>query len=79
MTTFTKKLSALLLGATALGSAAAMPATAEQVKLTLLGGGDLYEFAGDGQRGGQVFQQTRMDRKAEDAVVPTQATPENTL
>ena len=52
MTTFTKKLSAFLLGATALGSAAAMPATAEQVKLTLLGVGDLYEFAGDGQRGG---------------------------
>ena len=34
---------------------------------------------GDGQRGGQVFQQTRMDRKAEDADVPTQASPENTL
>lgn len=44
-----KTLGAMLLGSTLL---AAMPATAEQVKITLLGVGDLYEFDGDGGRGG---------------------------
>ena len=40
-----KTLGAVLLGSTLL---AAVPAMAEQVKITLLGVGDLYEFDGDG-------------------------------
>jgi len=44
-----KTLGALLLGSTLL---AAVPATAEQVKITLLGVGDLYQFDADHGRGG---------------------------
>ncbi len=50
--TFNGKISALLISATALGSTLALPVAAEQVKLTLFGVGDLYEFDGDDGRGG---------------------------
>lgn len=42
------RLGALLLGAAILTT----PASAETVKITLLGVGDIYDFAGDGTRGG---------------------------
>ncbi len=41
-----------LLGATALATALAMPLAAETVNITILGVGDIYDFAGDGERGG---------------------------
>lgn len=47
-----KSLSAVLLGATALGAAFATPATAETVTITLLGVGDLYNFSAGEERGG---------------------------
>ncbi len=50
MTRSSTRIAALLLG-TALGSAA-LPALAETVNITILGVGDIYDFAGDGTRGG---------------------------
>ena len=50
----------------ALGSAA--PVAAEQVKITLLGIGDIYDFAGDGQRGG--FARLNAVAKAERTANP---------
>lgn len=47
-----KTLSAMLLGASVLGTALAAPAQAETVKITILGVGDMYNFEGDGDRGG---------------------------
>ncbi|WP_158243091.1 bifunctional metallophosphatase/5'-nucleotidase [Acidimangrovimonas sediminis] len=46
------RLTAALLGAAALGALAPAPVAAEQVKLTILGVGDIYNFDGDGHRGG---------------------------
>ncbi|MCG6901816.1 MAG: bifunctional metallophosphatase/5'-nucleotidase [Rhodobacter sp.] len=52
MTFHENKLAALLLGATFLSAGMTGVANAETVKLTILGVGDVYEFAGDGTRGG---------------------------
>tara|TARA_R110002096_G_scaffold193939_11_gene375904 strand:- start:4964 stop:6484 length:1521 start_codon:yes stop_codon:yes gene_type:complete len=52
MTTLTKHLSALVLGATALVALPVNSAMAETIKLTLLGVGDLYNFADEKGRGG---------------------------
>ncbi|WP_417808466.1 bifunctional metallophosphatase/5'-nucleotidase [Thioclava sp.] len=47
-----RRLSALMLGVAATGMLAAAPIQAETVKLTILGVGDIYNFDGDGERGG---------------------------
>lgn len=52
MTILTKRLSALFLGATALAAVPLQAALAEQIKLTFLGVGDVYNFADEGGRGG---------------------------
>ncbi|MEO6301449.1 MAG: bifunctional UDP-sugar hydrolase/5'-nucleotidase [Paracoccaceae bacterium] len=59
---FAKNLIAALLACTAL------PATAETIKLTLLGVGDVYNFAGDGKQGG--FARMNAVAKAEKAANP---------
>ncbi|MFC2967292.1 bifunctional metallophosphatase/5'-nucleotidase [Acidimangrovimonas pyrenivorans] len=68
MTTFPRRLAAALAGATALGAVALSPAAAETVKLTILGVGDVYAFAGDGHRGG--FARMNAVAKAEKAANP---------
>lgn len=65
MTRLTRSLAVLLSGASAL---VALPASAETVKLTLLGIGDIYEFAGDGDQGG--FARLNAVAKAEKAANP---------
>lgn len=60
-----KHLLAALLSATALF---ALPAAAETVKLTILGVGDIYQFDGDGTRGG--FARMNAVAKAERANNP---------
>ncbi|MDP4034087.1 MAG: 5'-nucleotidase C-terminal domain-containing protein [Pseudorhodobacter sp.] len=52
MTAITRRFAAPLLGACSLLALAVTPALAETVKLTILGVGDIYNFAGDGDRGG---------------------------
>ena len=47
-----KKFGALLIGTSAMAMSLAAPAMAEIVKLTIFGVGDIYEFDGDGGRGG---------------------------
>lgn len=47
-----KRLAALTLSAAMLGALAVNPAAAETIKLTILGVGDIYNFDGDGHRGG---------------------------
>ena len=46
MATRSRKLAVVLAGALALGAAAFGPARAETVKITILGVGDIYNFAG---------------------------------
>lgn len=65
MTRLTRSLAVLLASASAL---AALPAAAEPVKITLLGIGDIYEFAGDGDQGG--FARLNAVAKAEKAANP---------
>lgn len=65
MTRLTRSLAVLLASASAL---AALPAAAESVKITLLGIGDIYEFAGDGDQGG--FARLNAVAKAEKAANP---------
>ncbi|MEO8242306.1 MAG: 5'-nucleotidase C-terminal domain-containing protein [bacterium] len=60
--TVTKVLAVLL------GTALALPAMADQVKLTLLGVGDVYNFAGNGTQGG--FARMNAVAKAEKAANP---------
>jgi 5'-nucleotidase/UDP-sugar diphosphatase len=67
MTILTKRLSALLLGASAL-VAAPQIAVAETIKLTLLGVGDIYSFTDDNGRGG--FARLNAVAKAERAANP---------
>ncbi|MAQ37857.1 MULTISPECIES: bifunctional metallophosphatase/5'-nucleotidase [Thioclava] len=52
MSDFKRRLAALMLGAASTGLLAAGPIQAETVKLTILGVGDIYNFDGDGERGG---------------------------
>ncbi|MGB8623053.1 MAG: 5'-nucleotidase C-terminal domain-containing protein [Paracoccaceae bacterium] len=59
---------ARLVGASALGMILMTPAFAETVKLTILGVGDVYNFAGDGERGG--FARLNAVAKAEKAANP---------
>ena len=68
MNTFARRTAALLMGATALAAGAASPALAETVKLTILGVGDVYSFAGDSTRGG--FARLNAVVKAERAANP---------
>jgi 5'-nucleotidase / UDP-sugar diphosphatase len=68
MNILTQRLSALLLGATALSAAPMTAATAETVKLTFLGVGDVYNFAEDKGRGG--FARLNAVAKAERAANP---------
>jgi 2',3'-cyclic-nucleotide 2'-phosphodiesterase (5'-nucleotidase family) len=65
MTRLTRSLAVLLASASTL---AALPAAAEPVKITLLGIGDIYEFAGDGDQGG--FARLNAVAKAEKAANP---------
>lgn len=64
MERFTQTLAAALLSATCLVS----PALSETVKLTILGIGDIYNFAGDGDQGG--FARLNAVAKAERAANP---------
>ena len=68
MTRPSRRLTAALFGATALSALALSPAAAETVKLTILGVGDIYAFAGDGHRGG--FARMNAVAKAEKAANP---------
>lgn len=68
MKILTQRISALLLGATALSAAPFGAATAETVKLTFLGVGDVYNFADDNGRGG--FARLNAVAKAERAANP---------
>ncbi|MDP3959658.1 MAG: 5'-nucleotidase C-terminal domain-containing protein [Pseudorhodobacter sp.] len=52
MKTFSRRFAAPLLGACSLLALAAAPGFGETVKLTILGVGDVYNFAGAGDRGG---------------------------
>lgn len=62
-----RKFASLLMGASAL-AAVSTAALAEDVKLTILGVGDVYNFAGDGTRGG--FARLNAVAKAEMAANP---------
>ncbi|MGO4907569.1 bifunctional UDP-sugar hydrolase/5'-nucleotidase [Pseudorhodobacter sp. W20_MBD10_FR17] len=68
MKILTQRISALLLGATALSAAPMGAAVAETVKLTFLGVGDVYNFADDKGRGG--FARLNAVAKAERAANP---------
>ena len=68
MTILTKRLSALLLGATALVAVPLEGAMADTIKLTFLGVGDVYNFADDNGRGG--FARLNAVAKAERAANP---------
>lgn len=68
MSTPVSRLAAMLLGASALGTLAMTPAVAETVKLTILGVGDVYNFADDGGRGG--FARLNAVARAERAANP---------
>jgi 2',3'-cyclic-nucleotide 2'-phosphodiesterase (5'-nucleotidase family) len=68
MKILTQRISALLLGATALSAAPMGAAMAETVKLTFLGVGDVYNFADDNGRGG--FARLNAVAKAERAANP---------
>ncbi len=57
-----------VIGAAVLGAVLGAPAMAETVKLTLLGIGDIYNFAGDGDQGG--FARLNAVAKAEKAANP---------
>ena len=57
-----------LLGATSLCALMAAPVAAETVKLTILGIGDIYNFAGDGNQGG--FAKLNAVARAERAANP---------
>jgi 2',3'-cyclic-nucleotide 2'-phosphodiesterase (5'-nucleotidase family) len=59
---------AMLLGATAMGAAFAAPLSAETVNITILGVGDIYQFDGDGTRGG--FARMNAVARAEKAANP---------
>ncbi|MDT8853970.1 5'-nucleotidase C-terminal domain-containing protein [Paracoccaceae bacterium Fryx2] len=52
MKTLARRFLAPLLGACSLMALGAAPGAAETVKLTILGVGDIYNFEGDGERGG---------------------------
>ena len=67
MAVFAKPLR-LILGATCLASWAALPALAETVKLTLLGVGDVYNYAEEDGRGG--FPRLNAVARAERAANP---------
>ncbi len=64
----TRKYAVALLGAVALGFAAAGAASADTVKITILGVGDIYNFAGLKDRGG--FARLNAVAKAEKAANP---------
>ncbi|HEY8595192.1 MAG TPA: bifunctional UDP-sugar hydrolase/5'-nucleotidase [Devosiaceae bacterium] len=68
MSKYFNKLGAVLLGAAMLGATGLTPAFAEPVKITILGVGDLYNFAGDKTRGG--FARLNAVAKAERAANP---------
>ena len=68
MATRSRKLAVVLAGALALGATAFGPARAETVKLTILGVGDIYNFAGVKDRGG--FARLNAVAKAEKAANP---------
>ncbi len=68
MNTRTRRISAILLGATALGALTTLPVLAESVKLTFLGVGDAYAFAEEDGRGG--FAKLNAVAKAERAANP---------
>lgn len=68
MTQIFRRTAVALAGATALCTLALTPAFAETVKLTIFGVGDIYEFAGDGTRGG--FARLNAVAKAEKAANP---------
>jgi 2',3'-cyclic-nucleotide 2'-phosphodiesterase (5'-nucleotidase family) len=65
MSAISRRLVAALLGATCL---VATPALSETIKLTILGVGDVYSYAGDGTRGG--FPRLNAVAKAERAANP---------
>ena len=65
---FGKKLA--FVAAAAVIALSAVPAMAEPVKLTFLGVGDVYNFGGDGTRGG--FARLNAVALAERAANPTQ-------
>jgi 5'-nucleotidase/UDP-sugar diphosphatase len=68
MTRLNTRLSALILGATALVAVSGAGAMAETIKLTLLGVGDIYNFADEKGRGG--FARLNAVAKAERAANP---------
>jgi len=68
MDTLNKRLSALLLGATAMVAAPITAAFADTIKLTFLGVGDVYNFADENGRGG--FARLNAVAKAERAANP---------
>ncbi|KEO56402.1 bifunctional metallophosphatase/5'-nucleotidase [Thioclava pacifica] len=68
MSDFKRRLTALMLGAATTGLIASAPVQAETVKLTILGVGDIYNFDGDGERGG--FARLNAVAKAERANNP---------
>ena len=68
MNTRMRRISATLLGASALGALTTMPVLAESVKLTFLGVGDAYAFAEEDGRGG--FARLNAVAKAERAANP---------
>jgi 5'-nucleotidase/UDP-sugar diphosphatase len=63
-----RRLSTVLLGASAIGALMSTAATAESVKVTILGVGDTYSFSDDGGRGG--FARINAVAKAERAANP---------
>jgi 2',3'-cyclic-nucleotide 2'-phosphodiesterase (5'-nucleotidase family) len=63
-----RRLSTVLLGASAIGALMSTGATAESVKVTILGVGDTYSFSDDGGRGG--FARINAVAKAERAANP---------
>ncbi len=63
-----RRLSTVLLGASAIGALMSTTATAESVKVTILGVGDTYSFSDDGGRGG--FARINAVAKAERAANP---------
>jgi len=68
MNTLNKRLSALLLGATAMMAVPMTAAMADTIKLTFLGVGDVYNFADENGRGG--FARLNAVAKAERAANP---------
>ncbi len=68
MRTRMRRISAILMGASAVGALTAMPVAAESVKLTILGVGDAYSFAEEDGRGG--FARLNAVAKAERAANP---------